>query len=116
MISRRRLSNCLSKNAPSPNPRFIREQERETPPLGSGLTVYYSHQCSYIHAALEVISDASKELGLEINLIPLTDARQLKKFAPNAYGVFSVFYNNQLITYHPVTKREFLKLISPHLS
>jgi GNAT superfamily N-acetyltransferase len=106
----------VKKLAPSPNPRFIRDEERETPPSGGGVTVYYSHQCPYIHAALEVVSEVSKELGLEANLIPLTDAGQVKKFAPTGYGVFSVFYNDQLITHHPVTKREFLKRISPHLS
>lgn len=100
----------------SPNPRFIRDHERETMHFNDGLTIYYSDQCPYIHSALEIISDASKELGLEINMIQLTDAQQVKKFAPTAYGVFNVFYNNQLITYHPVTKREFLKLISPHLN
>ena len=104
------------KWAPAPDPRFIRDEERATPPPGNEVTVYYSHQCPYIHDALEIISDASRELGLKTSLIPLTDARQARQCVPAAYGVFGVYYNGKLITYHPVTKREFLKLISPHLS
>ncbi|OAB42317.1 YoaP domain-containing protein [Paenibacillus glacialis] len=60
--------------------------------------------------AVQIISETYKELGIDVNVIEVNNCKDAQS-APSAYSTFNAIYNGKLLTYHPVSKREFLKLL-----
>jgi ribosomal protein S18 acetylase RimI-like enzyme len=94
-----------------PSPQFPENWAERTQKYEHGITVLRSDQCPYIDNAVQVIIDTAKELDIKVNVIDINDCKDAQLNSPSAYGVFTVLYNGELLTYHPVTKRELLKLL-----
>lgn len=90
--------------------RFPDRWDERAGSYGDGLTVLRSDQCPYNEQAVDTIREAAGELGIEVRVIEMTHCREAQG-APSAYGTFQVLYNGKLLTYHPMTKRELLKLL-----
>ncbi len=56
---------------------------------------------------LEIVS----ERGIETRVIELTSGREVQDSAPSPYGVFSIVYNGELVTYHYLGKKEKKRLL-----
>lgn len=94
----------------APSPRFPDRWDERAGRYGDGLTILRSDQCPYNDQAVDMIREAASELGIEIRVSQMTHCRDAQG-APSAYGTFQVIYNGKLLTYHPMTKRELLKLL-----
>lgn len=94
----------------SQTPKFPTDWETRAEQYGEGITILKSDQCPYIENSVDVIVETANELGIQATVIELNSSQEAQN-APSAYGVFSVIYNGKLLTYHPVTKRDFLKLL-----
>ncbi|GIO34611.1 MULTISPECIES: GNAT family N-acetyltransferase [Paenibacillus] len=75
-----------------------------------GITILKSDQCPYIYDAINTIIEVAEERGIRSQVVELRNSMEAQ-FAPSPYGVFNVIYNGKLLTYHPVSKRELIKLL-----
>lgn len=91
-------------------PSFPTDWEARAEKYGEGITILRSDQCPYIDQSVEVITDTAGELGIPTKVIEIHTCQEAQS-SPSAYGVFTVLYNGRLLTYHPVTKRDLLKLL-----
>ena len=57
--------------------------------------------------------ETAKELGIKSRAIELDNWQEVQNLAPSAYGVFNVIYDGNLLSYHYLTKREFLERAFP---
>lgn len=73
------------------------------------LTILRSFQCPYVEVATENIQVAANKLGLIPDLIDLQNREDLMEKSPTPYGIFSVVYKGQLITFHRLTVHSFYK-------
>jgi hypothetical protein len=94
-------------NAPSPS--FTKDWDRKISRCAKGFTVYHSDQCSYIEAAVGVVKETAKELGIKCQVVELSNCRDVQTLAPSAFGVFSIVYDGNLLAYHGLAKKELLK-------
>lgn len=93
-----------------PSPQFPGNWAERAGAYANGITVLRSDQCPYIDNAVQTIVDTAQELDIPVCVVELADGEAARN-APAAFGVFAVLYEGELLTYHPVTKRELLKLL-----
>ncbi|KPN97144.1 GCN5 family acetyltransferase [Lysinibacillus sp. ZYM-1] len=67
------------------------------------LTILRSFQCPYVEVATENILAAAHKLGISVELIDLQSREELMEKSPTPYGIFSVIYKGQLISFHRLT-------------
>ena len=77
--------------------------------FGEGLTIIRSDQGPYIEDAVKILSEAAAELGIKSQVVELHNCQEVQNLVPSAFGVFSIVYAGNLISYHYLTKNEFLK-------
>ena len=92
-------------------PRFSGDWEEKAARFGAGLTIVRSDQCPYIEDATKVLLDCAAARDLESRTVELTDAADIRRSAPSAYGVFSVVLNGALLSYHWLTAKDFAKRV-----
>jgi L-amino acid N-acyltransferase YncA len=97
----------------NPAPIFNVGWEERAEAYKDGLTIFKSDQCPYIEDTVNTIMDVAQERNLSLRVIELTDSKQAQD-SPSVYGTFSVIFNGRVLTYHPVNKREFNKLLDSH--
>ena len=90
-------------------PVFSGNWEEKQKRCGQGLTIFRSDQCPYIDDAVKILEDAAKQLGINSRTVDIQECRSLRESSPSAYGSFNVVYNGSLLSYHYLTKKEFLK-------
>lgn len=73
------------------------------------LTILRSFQCPYVAVATENIETAANKLGLEVTIIDIKDREELMKLAPTPYGIFSVVFKGQLISFHRLKVHSVMK-------
>jgi L-amino acid N-acyltransferase YncA len=73
------------------------------------LTILRSFQCPYVDIATENVVSASTKLGLDVNVIELENRDELMELSPTPYGIFSVVFKGQLISFHRLTIHTFIK-------
>ena len=95
----------------TPLPTFPRNWDERLNRCGSGLTVFRADQCPYIEDAVKAVLEIASERGIETRVIELTSGRQVQDSAPSPYGVFSIVYNGELVTYHYLGKKEKKRLL-----
>ncbi|CAH0121645.1 hypothetical protein PAE9249_04177 [Paenibacillus sp. CECT 9249] len=100
----------VKKLTDGPSPRFPNHWEERAKQYEKGVTILRSDQCPFNDNAVQTISETAHELGIDVHVIDIENCNDARK-SPSAYGTFHVIYNGKLLTYHPVTKREFLKLL-----
>ncbi len=100
-------------SADAPLPRFKRPR-RKADRYTRGLVFLKSAQCPYVHVMDEGIRQIGKELDIPVNIIELKSAREAQD-SPCVYGVMGLFYNGELVTYHPAGKQKILERLEPML-
>ncbi|PAD69739.1 hypothetical protein CHH83_06855 [Bacillus sp. 7586-K] len=78
----------------------------------NGITAFTSHQCPFTHDAEMNLKEAAQELHIDVQMIELDSYQKLQQQSPTPFGVFTVIYNGEILTYHPETKNNFLKLLT----
>lgn len=93
-------------------PVFTDNWEAKLKRCGTGLTVFRSDQCPYIDNAVNILVDAAKQLQMKSRVIDLQECRSVRESSPSPYGIFNVVYNGSLLSYHYLTKKEFLNRLT----
>lgn len=73
------------------------------------LTILRSFQCPYVDIATENVLSAANTLGIDVKIIDFTNRAELMELSPTPYGIFSVVYKGQLLTFHRLTTHSVLK-------
>lgn len=75
----------------------------------NNLTILRSFQCPYVEIATENIIAGENTLDIPVELIDLKGKEDLMELAPTPYGIFSVIYRGQLLTFHRLTIHSVIK-------
>ncbi|MGE7694036.1 GNAT family N-acetyltransferase [Lysinibacillus sp. NPDC094177] len=75
----------------------------------SNLTILRSFQCPYVEIATENIIAGANKLNIPVELIDLKDREEMMQLSPTPYGIFSVIYKGQLLTFHRLTVHSVIK-------
>jgi ribosomal protein S18 acetylase RimI-like enzyme len=81
------------------SPSFSGDFDDRLRKCGEGLTIFRSDQCPYLNNAVKVTLDAAKGFGIEIKVVELKTAEDVRRLAPSPYGVFSIVYDGKLVDY-----------------
>lgn len=95
----------------APPPRFSGGWADKAARFGAGLTILRTDQCPYVEDATSVLLDCAAERGMESRTVELTDAAEIRRSSPSAYGVFNVVLDGRLLSYHWLTKKDFAKWV-----
>ncbi|MBI3739162.1 MAG: YoaP domain-containing protein [Chloroflexi bacterium] len=95
--------------ADAPLPRF-KQNWHKTNKYSNGLTFVKSAQCPYMYVMDEGIKQIGKELHIPVSIVQLETAHAAQK-SPCVYGVMGLFYNGELLTYHPTGRKQILELL-----
>jgi L-amino acid N-acyltransferase YncA len=85
-----------------PLPRFPTDWDSRLRRLPNGLVVYHSGQCPYHAMFVSSLARAAAEIGLAFQTVELKSSWEARTLSPSAYGVFSVVYNGELLSYRPM--------------
>ena len=85
------------------NPKF-RDMSPEK--FTKGLTIMRSAQCPYSVKNVTAILETAKKLNITANLIELKDSVSVQN-VPCAFGTFSIIYNGEIISHHPISNTRF---------
>lgn len=75
------------------------------------LTILRSFQCPYVEVATENIKIGAQKLGLDVKMIDFKDRTELMELSPTPYGIFSVVFKGELISFHRLTIHSVMKRI-----
>lgn len=76
-----------------------------------GLVILRSCQCPYTEKNVNAIVETAKnDFDLEVKLIDLEDHEEVQH-VPNAFGVFTIVYKGEVISYHPISKTRFKNIM-----
>lgn len=73
------------------------------------LTILRSFQCPYVEVATENILAAASKLDISVDLVEIQSREELMEKSPTPYGIFSVIYKGQLISFHRLTVHSIYK-------
>ncbi|MFT8321506.1 MAG: GNAT family N-acetyltransferase [Bacillus sp. (in: firmicutes)] len=91
-----------------PLPYFPTNWEERTKKF-TDLTIIRSFQCPYVEVATENIIEGAKRLDLCVNIIDVKNREQLMELSPTPYGIYSVIFKGELITFHRLTVHSVVK-------
>ncbi len=92
-----------------PTPAFPRDWEQRLNLHRSGLTVFRSDQCPYLVSAVRAAVESAAEAGVGVRVVELKSAQDVRALSPSPYGVFSLVFNGELLSYHLLGKKELLR-------
>lgn len=98
----------------APIPRFNQTWQTDHK-FSRGLIFTKSDQCPYAYVMDESILQIGEELDIPVNIVHLDTAQQAQN-SPCVYGVMGLFFNGELLTYHPMSKEKILALLEPKLT
>lgn len=75
----------------------------------TNLTILRSFQCPYVEIATENILAGANKLNIPVELIDFQDREELMALSSTPYGIFSVIYKGQLISFHRLTVHSVIK-------
>jgi L-amino acid N-acyltransferase YncA len=93
-------------------PSFPQGWENRLKRIPQGLVVYHSGQCPYHAMFVSSLANGASQMGIPIQTVELKTSLEARTLSPSANGVFSVVYNGQLLSYHPIggkTLRQILE-------
>ncbi|MGE8205556.1 GNAT family N-acetyltransferase [Heyndrickxia sp. NPDC080065] len=73
------------------------------------LTILRTFQCPYVDIATQNVLEGAEKLGIKAEIIDLKNREELMRLSPTPYGIFSVIYKKQLITFHRLTVNSVIK-------
>jgi GNAT superfamily N-acetyltransferase len=105
------LVKRFSPNAPMPR---FNQNWRGDYKFSRSLTFIKSDQCPYMYVMDDGLLQIGDELNIPVNIVRLETAQEAQS-SPCVYGVMGLFYNGELLTYHPMGKEKILELLKPKL-
>ena len=91
----------------SKNPKFKSNMTDNLKKYQKGLYVIRSPQCPYTEKNVNAILESAKnKFNLKPNLVDLQDSNAVQD-TPCAFGTFSIIYNGEIISYHPISNTRF---------
>jgi len=94
-------------SADAPMPRFKKSRSKK---YTNGLTFVKSAQCPYMYVMDEGIKQIGRDLDVPVTIVQLKSAREAQAM-PCTYGVMGLFYEGELLTYHPMSREHILDLL-----
>lgn len=92
----------------SPSPSFPTDWEDRLKRFNK-LTVLRSFQCPYVDIATKNVLEGAEKLGIEVEIVDLKNREELMRLSPTPYGIYSVVYKGELITFHRLTVHSVIK-------
>jgi ribosomal protein S18 acetylase RimI-like enzyme len=96
-------------SADAPLPRFKKNWHKASR-YTDGLTFIKSAQCPYAYVMDEGIKQIGRELDIPVNIMESKTTREAQNM-PCAYGVMGLYYNGELLTYHPTNRKKIVELL-----
>ncbi|GGG15452.1 N-acetyltransferase [Paenibacillus albidus] len=96
-------------------PHFNHGWEQRAEKYSQGITIIRADQCPYFEEAVNLILEVASEREIPSKVIHIENCKDAQN-APSAYGVFNILLNGELLTYHPINKRELNKLLDNYES
>ena len=91
----------------SKNPKFKSNMDDNLKRYEKGLYIIRSPQCPYTEKNVNAILESAKnKFNLIPNLIDLEDSSAVQD-VPCAFGTFSIIYNGEIISHHPISNTRF---------
>jgi L-amino acid N-acyltransferase YncA len=93
-------------------PSFPHDWESRLNRIPQGLVVYHSGQCPYLAMFVSSLANGANQMDIPLQTVELKTSWEARTLSPSAYGVFSVVYNGQLLSYRPIggkTLRQMLE-------
>jgi ribosomal protein S18 acetylase RimI-like enzyme len=92
-----------------PLPAFPQDWAERAERYGAGLTIIRSDQCPYLDDAVRTALETAAEAGTPVQVVELTSGQEVQARSPSAYGVFGLVHDGELLSFHPIGKKEILK-------
>jgi len=91
----------------SKDPKFKSNMADNLKKYEKGLYIIRSPQCPYTEKNVNAIIDSAKnKFNIEPNLVDLKDPDDVQNI-PCAFGTFSIIYNGEVISHHPISNTKF---------
>lgn len=100
-------------SADAPLPRFKKKRQK-IDQYPRGLTFVKSAQCPYVYVMDEGIRQIGRELGIPVHVVETKKTREAQGL-PCAYGVMGLYYNGELLTYHPTDRKKIVEMLESRM-
>jgi len=91
----------------SKNPTFKSNMDDNLKKYQKGLYIIRSPQCPYTEKNVNAILESAKnQFNIEPTLVDLKDSDDVQN-VPCAFGTFSIIYNGEVISHHPISNTRF---------
>ncbi len=97
-------------NKDAPTPAFTQKAKLAKLQNKKGLTFYYSEICPFVPDFLMEMIKCAQKREIPCDVIKIENLQQAKDL-PTAFGIFSVFYNNDFLTQEIMTEKKFNTLL-----
>ena len=99
----------------SPDPQFRKDMGESLKEYSEGLTILRSVQCPYTEKNVNAIMESAKDkFKLETSLVDLKEASDVQN-SPCAFGSFCLIYEDEILSYHPISKTRFENIMKKTL-
>ncbi len=95
-------------------PKFNPISSNKLKEYGDGITVLYSYQCPYVCNMLRDIETFAEENNIHLNAVLMKGCKEAQYNEIHPYGVYSVIYNGDFISYKPGMRKETLERLQAH--
>ncbi|MHC0039484.1 GNAT family N-acetyltransferase [Pseudoneobacillus sp. C159] len=92
----------------APDPYFPKDWDERLKRF-KGVTILRTQQCPFVNISTDNVMEAAAKLGLNVEIIDMKGREEWMNFSPTPYGIYSVIYKNQLISFHRLTVHSALK-------
>lgn len=108
------LAIKFEKNFPSP--KFKGDWNKKLSKYNKGLFIIRADQCPYtVKNVNEIVEVSKKNYGLIPKVIKHSDHNAAQKSAC-AFGTFSIIYNGEILSYHPISSTRFINIMNSILN
>lgn len=90
----------------APDPSFAGGWDAKAGQFGDGFTVFRSDQCPYIDDAVKTVEEVGRDRGVPVRVVDISSRAELIDAMPSAFGVFSILFNGELLSYHYLTRKQ----------
>ncbi|MFC1849017.1 GNAT family N-acetyltransferase [candidate division CSSED10-310 bacterium] len=102
----------FKRNAPAPY--FSEKAKQPALPGKKGLTFFYADLCPFNADFVEVMIKTGRKYNIPCEKIKIESLQQAKE-SPSPWGIFSVFYDDEFLTYEVMTEKKFDNLLQSKL-
>lgn len=95
-------------------PSFPDDWQERAQRFGSGLTVVRSDQCPYLDDAVGFATASASDLGVEVSVVELRSAEEIRSRSPSPYGVFSVVLDGSVVSHTYLPAKKLVERIREH--